>query len=176
MEPIKSWQAKEFEKKEKSKAWFIGLGVVFLALTIFALWQGSYTTIILFILMGIVVYIYSLKEPQSLNYSITPQGVKIEDKLYEFDEIDSFWVFYDPPEVKYISLKTESHLGQNVHIPLGDEDPNEIRDLLDRFLPEEKQEESLADVIARNLRFWGADRRRLRKNLSLFILEADERG
>lgn len=153
MEPIKTWQAEEFQKKEKSKAWFVGLAIVFLGLIVFALFQGSYTATILFILMGVVVYLYSLKKPDTLTYSIAPQGVKIEDKLHEFDELESFWVFYDPPEVKYVSLETENFLHKYIHLPLGEEDPNEIRDILERFLPIEKQEESVADVIARSIGF-----------------------
>lgn len=153
MEALLNWKAPEFQKKEKSKTWFTIMWIIFALLVALAVWQGSYTSTVLFILMAVVVYLYSLKEPKTLNYSITPEGIKIADELHKYDDIESFWVFYEPPEVKYVSLKKENTLGGRIHMPLGDQDPNEIREILDQFLPEEKQEESVADVLARNLRF-----------------------
>lgn len=153
MNPLYSWKAKEFEKYEKSTAWFVVMGLVFLALILTAIAWQSYTAFILFVLIGFVVFIYAVREPKTLEYAITHQGVKVENLIYKFDDIESFWIFYDPPEVKYLSLKTKHGLGKHVHIPLGQEDPEKIREVLSRFVPEKKQEEHLADVLARALRF-----------------------
>jgi len=148
-----SWEAPEFTKYKKGKTWFITFFLIAAGLIVLALFWKSITMIILIILGSFVVLIYALKEPVVVKIEITPQGVKVEDKLYPFSEIKSFWIFYEPPEVKEISFYLKRALFPNVFVPLGDSDPNQARKILLKFLPEKKHKESLFDIWARKLRF-----------------------
>jgi hypothetical protein len=108
----------------------------------------------IFLLLAIfLIIIYALKEPRLLNLSITPLGIKIDKSLYKFSDISSFWIFYDPPEVKEISFKQKKAFFPYLFVPLGNTDPNQVRKILLKFLPEKKQKESIADNIGRILRF-----------------------
>ena len=148
-----SWQAPEFTKYKKGKVWFIILFLIAAGLIALALFWKSITMVILIILGSFVVLIYALKEPVVVKIEITPKGIKVEDRLYAFSEIKSFWIFYEPPEIKEISLYLKKPLFPNVFIPLGDLDPNQARRILLKFLPEKRHQESLFDILARKLRF-----------------------
>jgi len=96
---------------------------------------------------------YTLKKPREVRISITPRGVNTGYTLYEFDNLKSFWIFYDPPEVKELSLRSKKILMPYVKIPLGDKNPVKIREMLIQYLPEKKQEESLIESLARRFRY-----------------------
>jgi len=109
--------------------------------------------VIFFILAGFLILIYAIKEPQIIDFSVGSSGVKIDKKLYKYSEIDSFWIFYDPPEIKELSLKFKKMFFPVLSIPLADTDPNKVRKILIKFIPEEEQKESVAENIARHLNF-----------------------
>lgn len=147
------WQAPEFDKKEKTKSWFILPGIITIALGIFALLTENILFLILIILGFFVFYIYANKEPRIIKFKINEKGIEMDDKLHEFDSLRSFWIFYDPPEQKELSFRSRKTLLPYVRIPLENENPNEIRKFLLKFLPEKHHRESLIDIWMRRVRF-----------------------
>jgi hypothetical protein len=107
---------------------------------------------ITFILLGVVGYIHINKEPRILDFMITYDGIVTGRELYEYDNLRSFWIFYQPEGKKVISLHTMSTLVPFVHVPIDEEDPVHLRELLLHFLPEEKHEEGLVELFERILR------------------------
>ncbi|MDP3784660.1 MAG: hypothetical protein Q8R12_01115, partial [bacterium] len=73
--------------------------------------------------------------------------------LYPYDDLKSFWLNYDPPHVKELYVISKKVLLPQLSIPLGQTDPNQIREHLLKFLEEREIQESLADAIARFFRF-----------------------
>ena len=100
-----------------------------------------------------VFYVYANKEPRTIKFKIDERGVEIDGKLYEFDTLSSFWVFYNPPEQKEISFRSKRTFLPYVRISLDDENPNEIRKFLLKFLPEKRHSESLIDIWMRRIGF-----------------------
>jgi len=147
------WQAPEFEKHEKGPAWFIILGISALIIFTIVILMKNFIFAILIVMMVFVVYIYALKEPRLLIFKISGKGITIDDKIYSFDELKSFWIFYEPPETKELSVRSKKWLMPLIKIPIDKQDPNLIRSALIKFIPEQKQEQSLIDIIARSLRF-----------------------
>jgi hypothetical protein len=147
------WTAPEFTKHKKDAGWFITGGIIALALLIFALYSKNFLFALIIILSAFSVFIWSQKEPRKIKFSITPRGIAIGKTIYNFDNLESFWVFYDPPEIKYLSIISKKIFMPKIAIPLGSEDPNEIREILIEFLPEKEQHESLIDVLGRHLRY-----------------------
>lgn len=146
------WKAPEFEVYERDRKWYLWVSFFLIAIIGWAIYSNSLVMAITFILIAVVGYIYIEKEPRVIDFIITPDGISAGKEVYAFDNIRSFWIFYEPPHVKIISLKTESHLLPFVHIPIHDEDPVHIRQLLLDYIPEEKQEEGLLQILERLLR------------------------
>jgi uncharacterized membrane protein len=148
---LHSWQAPEFEVYEKSGRWYI-IAALFIALmVVYALFSDSPIMAIVFILIGIVGYIYSQRNPDVVTFTITSKGILAKKEMYLYENIFSFWIFYEPTQAKVISLHTKASMLPFVHIPLGDEDPVMIRKMLLENIPEIKQDPNLIDTIEKIL-------------------------
>ena len=145
------WRAPEFEIYEKSGRWYLASAALLTGLVIYALITNSPIMAITFILIGIVGYIHLQRNPEMLTFKITPRGIVAGKDLFAFENIKSFWIFYDPTHTKTISLHTNGSMLPYVHIPLGNEDPVEVREILLEFVEEIHQEPSFIDVLERVL-------------------------
>lgn len=145
------WRAPEFEVYKRSRKWYLAAVLILTAIIIFALVSNSPIMAITFILIGFVGYIHLEKNPRVLDFMVTIDGIAAGNEIYEFDTIRSFWIFYDPPYVKIISLSTKNKIFPYIHIPIHHEDPVKIRELLLKFIPEARQEPNLVDTIERML-------------------------
>ena len=147
------WVAPEFIKYKRGKTWFVLPALIALILAIIALLLKNFLFLILIALAALAVYIYALKEPKKIKFSISKKGIKIEKKIYKFEDLKSFWIFYEPPEIKELSLRSKKVFTLYIKIPLGDQNPVEIRKLLLKFLPERKHTESVVDAWVKKARF-----------------------
>lgn len=146
-----SWRAPEFEVYEKSARWYLA-GVLFISIIVFyAIYSNSPIMAITFILLGIVGFIHLQKNPRVVEFSITSKGILADNQFYSYENIYSFWIFYQEPNIKIISLHTKASVLPYVHIPLGNEDPVFLRELLLDHISEIKQDPSLIDALERFL-------------------------
>ena len=145
------WEAPEFEIIERDRKWLLGVTVFLILIVAYALFTNSIVMAITFILIGIVGYMHFEREPRILTFLITPDGVAAGKEIYFFSNINSFWIFYEPEGKKLISLHTKTYLAPFVHIPIHEEDPAEIREVLLKYIPEVKQEPGLVDSFERFL-------------------------
>jgi hypothetical protein len=147
------WSAPEFIKHEKDFSWFAAAGIIAAIIFTISLFAKNYIFGIVIILSVFSLYIWAQKEPKKYKFKINPKGIAIGKNIYGYDNLKSFWIFYDPPRIKYLSIESKKILMPKIVIPIGEEDPNKIRGLLIKFLPEKEQEESLTDVLGRHLRY-----------------------
>lgn len=147
------WEAPEFTKYEKDVYWTAILVIGSAAIMIFFLLTKNYIGALVIAMLAILVYVYSKKEPRLIRFAITPMGIKIENKLHKFEELKSFWIFYEPGEIKELSVRTKQLINPYLGLPLGNAKPVTIRQIMLKFLPEKKQEEPVANILARRLGF-----------------------
>lgn len=145
------WKAPEFEMVERDNKWLIYVTISLILIVAYAIYTNSIIMAITFILLGIVGYMHFEREPRILTFRITPDGVAAGRELYLFSNISSFWIFYEPEGKKLISLHTNSYLTPFVHMPIHEEDPVEIREVLLKYIPEVKQEPGIVDAFERLL-------------------------
>lgn len=149
---IYAWEAPEFEVYEKSSRWYLFGGIFILAFVIYALITSSPIMAITFILIGIVAYMQLQSEPKMFTFGITTKGILIGSEYYPYENISSFWIFYDPPHTRTVSLHMKSGVFPYVHVPFDDdEDPTEIRAALIKFLSEIEQQPNMVDALERFL-------------------------
>jgi len=145
------WRAPEFEIIERDKQWLVYVTIALVLIVAYAIYTNSIIMAITFILLGIVGYMHLEREPRTLTFRITPDGVAAGKEIYLFSNISSFWIFYEPEGKKLISLHTNSYLAPFVHMPIHEEDPVEIREVLLKYIPEVKQEPGIVDAFERLL-------------------------
>ena len=151
-ETLLSWHAPEFEVLERDRKWYFYITGLLLLIVSYAIFTNSLLMAITFIMIGVVGYIYINKEPRILNFRITDEGIVAGNEMYEFDNLKSFWIFYEPDSVQIISFHTGSYLLPYVHVPIHDQDPTSIREILLEHLAEEKHEPGMLEVLDRILR------------------------
>ena len=147
------WEAPEFEYYKNSQSWFITIGIIAGILFLIAIFTKNFLFALLVGISYFLIVTYSSKKPDNTKLLISPKGIKINNVLYEFENLKSFWIFYDPPEIRELSLRSKKTVMPYVKIPIGDINPVKIRRILIKYLPEKKHKESAIDNIAKNLKF-----------------------
>lgn len=145
------WSAPEHDLYTVGKRFYFFSAIFLAGIVIYALITNSPIMAITFILIGVVGYLFLQKEPKTIDFAITHNGILAGNEIYEFDSLKSFWIFYDPPQEEKLSIKSKSTFTPFIHFPLGNENPVEIRSILIKFIPEEKQDHTLADAAERFL-------------------------
>ena len=89
-----------------------------------------------------------------LPFQIAELGVIVGKRFYHYDELKSFYLVYQPPEVKTLFFETKNPLRPHLRVSLYDVNPLQVRDTLRQFLTEDLDhtEEPLSDMIARHWR------------------------
>jgi len=146
------WRAPEYEIFERDQKWYISMSLFLLAVISWAVYTNSPVMAITFILIGVSGYIHLEKDPEIVDFMITYEGVVSGREIYDFDNIHSFWILYEPGYKKAISLHMKSGFVEFIHIPLLDENPLQIRKILLQFLPEEKHRPGMNEVLGRVLK------------------------
>jgi hypothetical protein len=146
------WTSQEFKPSGKKA---LGATILVLATLFFvaSIISGNFTGAILAVLAGFTLLVFSQKKPRQIKFKINAQGIAVGPEQFDYDTLKKFWIFYDPPRLKEVVVQTSSLLSPRLHLPLGDTDPNAAREILIKYLPEEKQAPSLVDNISRSLGF-----------------------
>jgi len=147
------WITPEFEHQEKNKSWFLISGLIAAGLFLWAIFTKNFLFALLIVLGYFSLSVHAVKKPKEIKVMITPRGVKIDRVLYEYDSLKSFWIFYDPPRTRELSLKSRKRIMPYIKIPLGEMNPVKVRQTLIKYIPERKQDESLIDNLAKNLKY-----------------------
>ena len=150
---IITWQAPEFAVHGKSFRWYAALFAATGLLVLVSALLKNYTAAALFMLAAAVVYVFAQKSPRVLVFAVDARGVRIDGRLYAYDALRSFWIFYDPPGKTEVSFRSRSMLMPYIRVPLGSTNPAQLHRLLTRFLPETKHAESVADSLSERAGF-----------------------
>lgn len=147
------WEALEYEYIPKSKNWFWSVGIIATSAALASILLGNMLFAILVMISALTIILYGVKRPKKVMFSFTGRGLQIDSRLFPYENLRSFWIHYDPPAKKNITIEPKKLFMPTLLIPLGDTNPNIIREHLLKFLKEEQQEESVIQTISRILRF-----------------------
>jgi|SRR6185436_10344385 len=155
MEPSTSieWRAPEYDHFERTPEWFWTIGIVSAVLILASILFKNFLFAIILLLGSFTAMLYAARPPQPLDFALTPKGIRIKDRLYPYDSVHSFWVSDDYHKRKII-IESDRLILPHLIIPLPAEVSDETaRTYLLAYLPEQRHEESLADMIADALGF-----------------------
>ncbi|MBI2055624.1 MAG: hypothetical protein HYT42_01900 [Candidatus Sungbacteria bacterium] len=150
---ILQWRAPEFDYHPQKSLTLFLFGALLWAGGVAALFFKNFLFAVLLAIAGGLVIHHSSRRPRELQFYISPRGIKIGRRIYQFEDLNSFWVLYDPPYSRELIIESKKTLMPVIRAPIGETNPLEIRKILLRFLKEEKHEESLADIVSKHLGF-----------------------
>ncbi|MBU0707707.1 hypothetical protein KKG41_05030 [Patescibacteria group bacterium] len=146
-----SWKFPEYVEHKRSKAWYIIFFVIGIGAIVYSIFTQNILFIVIIIILWTTILISTRRKPQRLRVNITEDGLEIEDKFYEYDKFNNFWIIYNPPEVKYLYVSYKSSYRPDIVIPIERANPVKIREALIDNVPEDtsKEEESLNESFNR---------------------------
>ena len=149
-----SWVVDESRRYEKGLGWYIGAIAIGGGLLLYAVISANFLFALIILMVALVIYMTSLRGPEKTSVSITEDGVEIGETMYRYRDMSRFWFIYEPPEVKSLYLDFKATLKPRIVIPLEDQDPNVIREVMSRYLHEDitEDEEPFADFLGRVLK------------------------
>lgn len=88
-----SWHAPESLRPHRDTSWYIAFGIVTIVLMMLAIFLiKSWTFAILIPIMAVALLSLSFKNAPEINYAISPKGVYVADRLYDFSEFRAFGI------------------------------------------------------------------------------------
>jgi len=147
-----TWETPEYKHKKRGLDWYFALSIiaVFSSATSFLLNNALFG---IFILLGVfTLMIYGIRKPRVINIELSNRGVSVNDTLYLYNTLKSFWVEENNEEPK-ILIQSEKVLMPYIIIPLGDTDPDIVREFLLNYLEEEEHREPLLQKLMEYLGF-----------------------
>ncbi len=149
-----AWRAQEHGYTPKSARWYIGLAIGITLSAGLLVFFGNVLGAIAVALVGILIYTLAQREPDQVRYRLMAEGLAINDRLYHYQDLDSFNIIYEPGQVKTVLVKSQKMLSPLIEMEIGSADPLEIRDILLEFLREDLNlQEPITDTWARRLGF-----------------------
>jgi len=138
-----TWEAPEHHHVEKGNDWFFALAIIIVALVILAILCNDVLFALLIGLAGGALAVSAAKRPSIIPYAVTVRGIKVDDHLYPYGELDSYHIDEEDPRGPQLLIKSEKKLMPLIVLPIPLAYVDEIEDILKERLPEEHLEEPL---------------------------------
>lgn len=133
-EPI-AWNAPEGVRVQRGAVWYILFAIVLaglmaLAILVFQNW----TFAILLPIMAVALFVLSNKNPQTINYAISPKGIYIADTLHDFSEFRAFGLLHENDQHSILLLPVK-RFSPGLTIYFSEAEGEKIVDMLGARLP-----------------------------------------
>ena len=146
------WTCYEHDFPVRGPRWFLfPLGIEAVG-TLYGIFIKSYLFVAFLVIAFIVLMVQMKRPPRLIAYAINKRGIFVGNRVYEFPQISSFWIFGHLP-IPELSLETTQHISRFIHIRLDDIDADQVRNVLLAYIPEKEQKDLATDQIARIIGF-----------------------
>ena len=146
------WQALEYMQHQHEPIWYVGFGVVVLALIAVAIFVfKSPTFAVLVPVMAVALALYVRRPPATIDYIVSRKGIYVNDRLYTFDQFKSFSVVKQETANHVVLIpRKRFQLGQNIYFPT--EVGENLVDMLAARLPMKEASPDIVDKLLAKLR------------------------
>lgn len=151
---LAQWDFPEYNQYKRSKGWYMVTGMLFTLALIYSISTANFLFIVILILIAIIIIFHGRQSPGEVKFKIYEDGVEVGSKFYEWEGIKNFRVVYQPPNVKRLYFDLKRALIPDLSVPLQNQNPLEIRNILKKYLDEDlnKTEETISDRLSRWLK------------------------
>lgn len=149
-----TWKAQEFVYYPKSSFWYIMLTVIAVLTLGYSLWTKEILMFITLLICFIVLIFFARRAPNTVEVTLSGKGLAIDNSTYTFSNLRTFWIIYEPPTIKTLNFETTNYINQTITIQLENQDPNEVKEFLTQYLPEDpEREEAYHEKLFRKLKY-----------------------
>lgn len=148
-----TWKAHEHSHTDKGTDWFWALGIIAVSVALVSILFQNFLFAILILVGSFTMALLARKEPRELTFGLNQRGIIIDDSLYPYKMLKSFYVqdrYGDEPVLIVDARRFMTpHLVASLHAT----NPEQIHTYLSEFLPEEELEEPLSQRILEKFGF-----------------------
>jgi len=145
-----SWKIYAYPHYDRGAWWYVAAGVLGGALLVAAFITHNFLLAVITVMAGIALVVQGTSKPPLIDVHVTPLGIHRGGHFISFPSISCFWIVYDPP-IKSLYLNIPRSMFPMVHIPIDDQDPVELRNILKQYAAEdlEREHEPISDSLSR---------------------------
>jgi hypothetical protein len=147
-----AWEAYEHHHVEKKSDWYWIVGIAIATFSAVSLLLGNALLGVAILTGGTVMLILAAREPKLITYTVAARGIRIDDKLYPYTTLESFFIDEESIGGPQLLVRSEKLFMPLLILPLPEEYVDDIEDLIAARLPEEHLEEPFANKL---LEFFG---------------------
>jgi hypothetical protein len=155
--PLLQWQTLDAYPHQRSVLWYLIGGLCVLAFALYGIFDGSWTTTILALLIGMMYLLLHNTEARTIVVEVSGFGIKVGQELIPWNLTRDFWILL--PQSRQGPLPPELHIAltnrfrQELVLFLSGIDPALVRQTLLKFIPERSgMEERVLDMLIRLLK------------------------
>ncbi|MEK7641962.1 MAG: hypothetical protein AAB365_03150 [Patescibacteria group bacterium] len=150
--PLISWNAPEHFYVEKRPDWYWAVGIITLAIAVVCFIFGNIIPGLFVLIGATALVIHSSRPPRTMHYEINDRGIVVDDLLYPFLTLESFWIPHDelPPKMIVKSRKTFMPF---IVIYIDEVDPEKVREVMLTYIAETEHREPFLKHLLERLGF-----------------------
>jgi hypothetical protein len=147
-----SWEAAEFIEHPHGPGWYgsLALATVLLAVIVYLVARDIFATVII-VVVGGIVWVFAGQKPGVAKYEITPSGISVNGKLYEFGNYKSFTSLREGG-LSSVNLFPLKRLMPPLSVYFDPKDEPKIIEAIGNYLPYENRQLDQIDRLTRRLR------------------------
>ncbi len=131
-----SWIAASRPFKNHHRKYYTTIGVIVLLISLILFFAGQFLPVAVVLAVAFVSYVMSTIPPEMITNKITTYGLRLDENLYYWDELGTFW--FEKKLAKDVLILETVQFPYRVMFVLDNTSVEEIRDILARVLIEKK--------------------------------------
>ncbi len=147
------WSAPEFRYYEKNVAWYITLIIIGGLVVSYFVYEKDIFAAVCIAILGILVGLFSLQEPKIVEVELSQTGIAFGNIHFPYKQLRHFWTVNNTTH-RTLNIETSTVINHILIIELMDQDEEEVRQFLLKYLPEHHlTTETFAQRISHKLKF-----------------------
>jgi hypothetical protein len=152
MQPLIEWDTPEHVHTEKDNDWYWAVGIITFTAAALALILGNVIFGILIIVGVFALVVHASRKPNIIHIVINDRGIVIDDTLYPFLTLESFWIdAHEHP--RKILLKSTKVFMPYINVYIDEVDPEHVREILLNYIAETEHHEPLTQKLLERFGF-----------------------
>lgn len=148
-----TWQAYERESKNHRPDWYWALGIISASMAITAVLFNNLLFAMLIVIGAFVLALEATRPPKLVRFEVGNAGITVEKTVYPFHTLSSFWIDQTDQEKPKLLVTSSKIIMPLIVMPLGNINPEAIREILKNRLAEIPQSEPLLQKLMERFGF-----------------------
>jgi hypothetical protein len=138
------WEAPEHNHIEKTNDWYWVVGIIGVAGSVASIIFSNVLFGVVILLAVMTVIITSHRQPRVIEFEVSVRGVRIEQDLYPYSTLDSFYIDEESPSGPQLIVKSRKLFVPLLILPIPKDYIDDIEDVIAPRIREEHLEEPLS--------------------------------